>query len=201
MFFLKTFFSFLLVFTFSFSAQAKRLLILGDSLTEGYGVSRESAYPSLLEKKIQVAHKNWSVINAGVSGATSANGISQLKWQLKKKPDLILLCLGANDGLRGLKIDQLEKNLSMTIELAQKEKIPILLMGMKMPPNYSKTYVDQFDAVYPRIAKKYSIPLLPFLLEGVGARPELNQADGIHPNEKGHRIVAETVFQFVKGYL
>ena len=201
MFFLKPIFFLFLALTFSFSAQAKRLLILGDSLTEGYGVSQASSYPSLLEKKIQVDHKDWTVINAGVSGATSANGISQLRWQLKRKPDLILLCLGANDGLRGLKTEELEKNLSATIELAKKAKIPILLLGMKMPPNYSKTYTDQFDAVYPRVAKKYSIPLMPFLLANVGGHADLNQADGIHPNEKGHKIVAETVYQFVKGYL
>lgn len=179
----------------------KRLVFLGDSLTEGYGVSRESAFPALIQEKIKADQKDWVVINAGVSGSTSASALSRLRWQLKNKPDLIVLALGSNDGLRGLKIEEMEHNLAETIELAQKEKIKVVLAGMMMPPNYTKKYAEPFRQVFPRLAKKYHLVLIPFLLEGVGARPELNQADGIHPNEKGHVLIADHVYGFLKGLL
>ncbi|MBX2995187.1 MAG: arylesterase [Bdellovibrionaceae bacterium] len=179
----------------------KKLVILGDSLSEGYGVSREAAFPALLEKKIKADGKDWTVINAGISGSTSASAVSRLKWQLKAKPDLIVVALGANDGLRGLKTEELEKNLSAAIEAIQKEKIPVILAGMMMPPNYTKDYADKFAAVYPRVAKKYKIKLIPFLLDKVAGETALNQADGIHPNEKGHVIVADTVYANIKGQL
>jgi acyl-CoA thioesterase-1 len=180
---------------------AKRLLMLGDSLTEGYGVAKQSAYPSLLEKKIQEAGKNWVVINASISGATSASGPARLKWQLKTKPDLMILALGANDGLRGVDVKATEKNLADTIELAQKEKVPVILAGMMMPPNYGKEYGKQFQDIYIHLAKKYKLRKIPFLLEGVAGDSKLNQADGIHPNEKGHRIIADKVYEAIKDLL
>ena len=180
---------------------AKKLLVIGDSLTEGYGVARENAYPAQLEKKIKAEKKDWTVINAGVSGSTSASAVSRLKWQLKSKPDLIILALGSNDGLRGLTTDELEKNLSVAVELAQKEKIPVVLAGMQMPPNYSKDYTDKFKNVFPRIAKKYGLKLIAFLLQDVAGKPELNQPDGIHPNEKGHILIANHLYDELKGLL
>jgi acyl-CoA thioesterase-1 len=194
----------LLSFLFSlscFAANPKRLLMLGDSLTEGYGVAREEAYPAVLEKLIHDAGKNWVVVNAGISGSTTASGVSRLKWQLKTKPDLMILALGANDGLRGLKIEETKKNLAQTIELAQKEKVPVVLAGMLLPPNYGEKYRSDFAKMYVDLAAKYHLRKIPFLLEGVAGKRELNQADGIHPNPEGHKIVAKNVYQAIKDLL
>ncbi len=190
----------LLVFS-SVSFAQQKLVVLGDSLTEGYGVSHEAAYPFLLEKKLQAAGFKWSVINAGVSGSTTASAPSRLKWLLKTKPAAVLLVLGANDGLRGLKPVESEKNLANAIELLQKEKVKVILGGLYMPPNYGKDYTEQFKKIYSSLAKKYKIPLVPFVLENVAGDPKLNQADGIHPNEEGHKVVAEHIFQSIKGLL
>lgn len=185
----------------SVSFAAKRIVFLGDSLTEGYGVAREAAYPSLIQEKIKADKLDWVVVNAGVSGSTSASALSRLRWQLKNKPDIVVLALGANDGLRGLKVSEMEKNLAETIELAQKEKVRVILVGMLMPPNYTREYAKDFREVFPRLAKKYHVPLIPFLLDGVAIHPELNQADGLHPNEKGHVIIADRVYAAIRRYL
>jgi acyl-CoA thioesterase-1 len=198
----RSLFVFLLTLFLFPAAFAKKLLVLGDSLTEGFGVAKEMAYPALLEKKLRAGGQDWTVINAGISGSTSASAVSRLKWQLKNKPDVLLLALGANDGLRGLKTDELEKNLAATIELAQKENIPVILVGMMMPPNYSKDYTEKFKAVYPRLAKKYRVKkFIPFLLEGVGGVTSLNQSDGIHPNEKGQEAIADHLYEQLKDVL
>jgi len=179
-------------------ASAKTLLILGDSLTEGLGVAKEKAYPALVEKKLKAAGKDITVINGGNSGSTTASGPSRLRWHLKAKPDALLLALGANDGLRGLDLTESEKNLSQTIALAQEKKLKVILAGMKVPPNYGKEYSDRFEKMFETLAKQHKVPLIPFLLKDVGGVRSLNQADGIHPNEKGHEIIAETVFEEVK---
>lgn len=181
--------------------QPRKLLMLGDSLTEGLGVAREQAYPALVEKKIKADGKNWVVINAGISGSTSASGPSRMKWQLKAKPDMVLIALGANDGLRGFKVTDIEKNLSAVIEMAQKEKVTVILAAMMMPPNYGEQYRKDFEALYPKLAKKYNIMLLPFFLKDVAGQSALNQADGVHPNEKGYIIIANNVYQAIKGML
>jgi acyl-CoA thioesterase I len=124
-----------------------------------------------------------------------------MRWLLKSKPDLVLLALGANDGLRGLKVSELEKNLSETILIAQKEKVSVVLAGMQMPPNYGEKYTTEFAAAFPKIAKKYKIKLIPFLLEGVAADSKLNLADGVHPNEKGHQVLADSVYKALKDIL
>lgn len=191
----------LFTFTYSVALAEKRLVILGDSLTEGYGVAKEQAYPSLLEKKIRESGKDWKVINAGISGSTSAGSDKRLQWLIKNKIDLLIIALGANDGLRGLKIEATQKNLSTTIELAKKNKIPLVLAGMLMPPNYGKDYTKKFENLFQDLKKKYNIVLIPFLLDKVGGEIQLNQADGIHPNEKGHQIIAETVYQSIKDLL
>lgn len=201
------YFLFLLMsFWFSFSSLAadpakSKLVVLGDSLTEGYGVSRLQAYPALLEKKIQADGKSWSVVNAGISGATSASGPSRMRWQMKMKPQMVIVALGANDGLRGLSVESTEKNLSQTIEIAQKEKVKVILAGMMLPPNYGAKYTKDFQEIYNRLAKKYQLQKIPFLLDGVAGNPKLNLADGIHPNEKGHEIIAGHVFDAIKGLL
>lgn len=192
-----------LIFIQYSSAQSptKRLLILGDSLTEGYGIALSAAYPALLEKKIKASGKNWDVINAGISGSTSASGPSRLKWQLKTKPDIMILALGANDGLRGIDVKATEKNLADTIELAKNAKVTVILAGMLLPPNYGADYRKKFESIYHHLAKKYQLKKIPFLLEGVAGHPELNLADGIHPNEKGHQIISELVYKNIKDLL
>lgn len=188
------------------SAQAQKvstLVIVGDSLTEGYGVTRDKSYPALLEKKLNAAggSKKWKVINAGISGSTSASGMSRLKWQMKSKPDVILIALGANDGLRGTKPEVTEKNIAEMIEATQKEKIPVILAAMQMPPNYGPGFTKRYAEIFPALAKKYKVPMIPFMLDKVAGDPKLNLADGIHPNEKGYEIVAETFYNSIKGIL
>lgn len=182
--------------------QENRLVVIGDSLTEGYGVSKDSAFPALLEKKIQAdGKKNWVVVNSGITGATTASALGRVKWVFKSKPKLLLLILGGNDGLRGLKVEESEKNLSLAIELAQKENVPVILGGLYMPPNYGKDYTDKFKKMYVELAKKFKVPLIPFVLDKVAGDSKYNLADGIHPNEAGHKIIAETIYREIKDML
>lgn len=196
-------FLFLLILTFSsLSFAQKKLVVLGDSLTEGYGVAKEAAFPAVLEKKLHEAgKKEWTVINAGVSGSTTASGVSRMKWVFKSKPDAVILALGANDGLRGLKIEDSEKHLAQAIEYAQGQKVKVILGGLYMPPNYGKAYTDQFKKMYETLAKKYKVTFIPFILDKVAGNPKYNLADGIHPNEEGHKIIADNVFTALKGAL
>ncbi len=195
-----------LLMLFSFSVQAlpsstKKLVIIGDSLTEGFGVRRELAFPSLLQKKIDAAKKNWRVINSGISGSTSASAPSRVTWHLKQKPELIILALGANDGLRGSSVKAMEENLNKAAELAKKAGVKIILAGIQVPPNYGSAYATSFQEVFARVAQKSDIPLIPFLLEKVAGEKNLNLEDGIHPNEKGHAVISETVFTAIQKYL
>lgn len=190
---------FLFLCLFSITAQAQTILFLGDSLTEGYGINPDYAFPALIEKKVKEAgHKEAVIINGGVSGSTTASGLKRLQWYSKRKPTIMVLALGANDGLRGLKVDQSEKNLKSIIEAAQKSEIKVILAGMKMPTNYGEDYRKKFEAIYPKLAKEYKLPLIPFLLENVGGVSKLNLPDGIHPNPEGHKILAETVWKVLK---
>lgn len=180
----------------------KKLIVLGDSLTEGFGVAKEAAFPALLQKKLHDAKKNdWVVVNAGVSGSTTASAISRMKWLFKTKPDVVLLALGANDGLRGLKVEDSQKNLAEAIEYAQKQKVRVILGGLYMPPNYGAGYTDKFKNMYSSLAKKYQLTFVPFILEKVAGNPKYNLADGIHPNEEGHKIIADNVYEVLKGAL
>lgn len=179
-----------------------RIVFLGDSLTEGYGISKEDAFPNQVEKNLKAAgYSNIEVIQAGISGSTSASAESRLRWHLKRRPQILILALGANDGLRGLPVSETQKNLSKTIQLAQKEKIQILLVGMKMPPNYGKEYTTEFEAMYSRLGREFQVLRVPFLLQGVAGHRELNQEDGIHPNEKGHLKIAEQLTPYLKKIL
>jgi acyl-CoA thioesterase-1 len=175
-----------------------RVLILGDSLTEGLGVSKEQAYPALLETSLKKRFPQITVVNAGISGSTSASAESRLKWQLKNKPDLLVLALGANDGLRGLPVEAMKSNLEKTIKLAQENKIRVILAGMKIPMNYGEPYRKSYEKVFSDLAKKYSLPFVPFLLEGVGGNPAMNIADGIHPNPEGHKKIAATLTPYIE---
>lgn len=182
----------------STSVMAQTILFLGDSLTEGYQLSKEEAFPALIEKELKKEYKKIKVINGGVSGATSASGMKRMDWYLKAKPDFLVLALGANDGLRGMKVTETEKNLSSVIEKAQQRGITVILAGMKMPTNMGEPYRTHFENIFPKIAKKYSVKLIPFILEGVGGRPEFNLPDGIHPNPKGHEIMAKTILKVLE---
>ncbi len=193
-----------LIFSNSFAQNSaqKKLIVLGDSISEGYGVAKEASYPVLLEKKLHDAgKKDWSIVNASVSGSTTASAISRMKWIFKSKPNSVFLALGANDGLRGLKVEESEKNLAAAIEYAQAEKVRVILGGLYMPPNYGKEYTDKFKKMYETLAKKYKLIFVPFILDKVAGNPKYNQADGIHPNEEGHKIIAETLFTALKGAL
>jgi len=195
----------LFIFTFSFfisafsaiAVEGKRILIIGDSLTEGYGVAKNKAYPHqlllLLKKKYKI-----TVVNAGSSGSTSAGAFTRLRWHLRAKPDILILALGGNDGLRGVKPAATKKNLAKTIRLAQKSKILVYLAGMKMPHNYGKDFRLAFEKIYKELIKEYKIKEIPFLLEGVGGRKEFNLPDGIHPNELGHKIIAKNLAKIIE---
>ena len=171
---------------------ANTILFLGDSLTEGLGVTKENAFPKLVETLIQKElKKNITVINGGVSGSTSSDGLARLKWYLKKKPYIVFLALGANDGLRGLNLKQSQKNLEEIVEYAQKSKAKVLLAGMRIPPNYGPQYVEDFKKIYQELKNKYNLKTMPFLLDGVAGVKNMNQRDGIHPNEEGHIMIAD----------
>jgi acyl-CoA thioesterase-1 len=189
-----------LLFSCALFAQNK-LIVLGDSLTEGYGVAKDAAFPALIEKKLNESGQNWSVINAGVSGSTTASGVSRMKWVFKSKPQAVLLILGANDGLRGLKVPESEKNLAAAIEYAKSQNVKVILGGLYMPPNYGKEYTASFKKMYEDLAKKYKLPFIPFVLDKVAGDPKYNLADGIHPNEAGHKLIADNIYAVLKGAL
>ena len=197
----KALFLVLMMFLSVQAEAAKKLIILGDSLTEGYGVAQEAAFPAIVQKKFVVDKSEWVIQASGSSGSTSASAIGRMKWLAKDKPDAILILLGSNDGLRGFKPEETEKNLAEAIQWAQKIKIKIILGQLHVPPNYGKDYEKKFSAIYTRLAKKFKIPLAPFLLDNVAGKSELNQVDGIHPNEKGHAIVAENMYLYLKSEL
>ena len=170
------------------------LLLLGDSLAAGYGLPPEAGFAALLQERLRAAGYPYRVVNAGVSGDTSAGGLARLDWLLRQRVDVLLLELGANDGLRGQDPALLRDNLAQIIERVQARGITVILAGMQMPANYGADYRRRFAAVFPELARKYKLALIPFLLDGVAMHPELNQPDGIHPNEAGARIVADTVW-------
>lgn len=179
--------------------KANTILFLGDSLTEGLGVNKEDAFPKLVETLIQTElKKDITVINGGVSGSTTSDGLARLKWYLKKKPYIVLLALGANDGLRGLDLKESQKNLEEIIKYAQESNAKVLLAGMLIPPNYGTEYSERFKKMYQQIKIKYKLKSMPFLLDGIAGKKEFNQRDGIHPNEEGHKYIAKKVFEFIK---
>lgn len=184
-------------------AKDLRILCLGDSLTEGYMLSPNEAWPALVEKELRAKGYKVNLINAGTSGSTAASGPSRLKWHLrgKDRPDIMILALGANDGLRGLDLASTKKNLSTTIQQAKAVGMTVLLAGMRMPPNYGDSYTAAFQKLFVDLASEEKIPLIPFLLAGVGGEPKLNLADGIHPNAEGYKIIAKTVLEHLEPML
>jgi acyl-CoA thioesterase-1 len=176
------------------SVAGPKIVFLGDSLTEGYEVDAKSAFPALVAERLRT--RGWpeiEVVNAGVSGSTSASAVSRLRWQLRGKPDLVVLALGANDGLRGIDTQTTKKHLAEAIDVARGEEVVVLLAGMKMPPNYGGDYTQAFESLFSELAAEKGVALIPFLLDGVAARTELNLPDGIHPNADGYSVIADTV--------
>lgn len=184
-----------IVIAFFIQTKPKVILFFGDSLTAGYGLSPDEAFPTLTGQQLTKNGKNVKIVNAGLSGETSAGGLSRIDWVLRQPIDVFVLELGANDGLRGLPVDQTKKNLQAIIDKvkAKNPAVKVVVVGMMVPPNMGSTYSSQFTAVFPELAKKNKASLLPFLLEGVAGDEKLNQADGIHPNIEGHKIVATNV--------
>ena len=176
---------------------SNKIIFLGDSLTAGYGIESKQAYPALVEKALREDGHDISVVNAGISGSTSASAVSRLQWLIRAHgaPRILVLALGTNDGLRGQSTDKAEGHLRKTIELAQESGSHVLLGGMKIPSNYGIKYSKSFEAMYNKLSEIPGVSTIPFLLEGVAMRPELNLPDRIHPNAAGHRIMAQTVLQ------
>jgi acyl-CoA thioesterase-1 len=175
-------------------AARPRIVVLGDSLTAGLGIPVANAYPSLLQQRVDAAGLRFEVVNAGVSGDTSAGGLSRLDWALQGDVRLLIVALGGNDGLRGLPVEQLRRNLAAIIERARTRGIAVILAGMEAPPNFGRDYIVAFHQVYPSVAAEYHVAFVPFLLEGVAGHADLNQNDGLHPTAAGARVVADNVW-------
>ena len=184
------------------AAAAKTVVVLGDSLAAGYGLDRTEAFPALLQRKVNELGLRFQVVNAGVSGDTSAGGLRRLDWLLKRPVNVLVIELGGNDGLRGLSATALKQNLQSIIERtrAKYPGVKIVLAGMKMPSNFGE-YATQFERVYSELAKEENVALVPFLLEGVGGQPALNLPDGIHPTAEGQKVLAENVWRVLKPVL
>lgn len=174
-----------------------RIVAFGDSLTAGLGVSPDQSYPAQLQRRLREAGYPHEVINAGVSGDTTTGGLRRLDWILKSRPSMVILELGANDGLRGQPLSLMASNLAKIIDGLQQAGVEVVLAGMQIPPNYGLDYTTGFASLFEQLARNHSATLIPFFLEGVAARKESNQADGIHPTAEGYRIVAETVFDVI----
>ena len=184
----------------SLETASKVILFFGNSLTAGMGLDPEDAFPAVIQNKLDSLQLDYEVINAGLSGETTASGKNRLSWVLNQKVDVFVLELGANDGLRGIPLEETRKNLQAIIETVQ-EKNPntiIVLAGMQIPPNMGKAYTTEFRNIFPELAEKNNAALIPFLLKDVAGNPELNQEDGIHPTIAGQKIVANNVWEILK---
>ncbi|GJM27947.1 MAG: hypothetical protein DHS20C17_05820 [Cyclobacteriaceae bacterium] len=179
------------------------ILFFGNSLTAGFGLEPEYSFPSLIQQNLDSLSLSFKVINAGLSGETTASGVNRIEWVLREPVQIMVLELGANDGLRGIDPAETSKNLQKIVDLAQAKhpEIKIILAGMEAPPNMGASYIERFRAVFSDLAKQNNLPLIPFLLEGVAGEPELNLDDGIHPNEQGHKIVADNVWEVLEPLL
>ena len=177
------------------TAHAEPVIVaLGDSITAGLGVAADEAYPALLEARLRRDGYAYRVVNAGVSGDTTAGGLRRVDWVLRAQPEIVILALGANDGLRGQSPKTTRANLEAIVARLTAAGARVLLAGMRMPPNYGEAFTRQFEAVFPAVARRANVALVPFLLDGVAADPTLNQADGLHPNAAGHRVIADRLW-------
>ena len=178
-----------------------KIVVLGDSLTAGLGLLDTQSFPSLLQRKIDTDGFEFEVVNGGVSGDTSAGGLRRLEWVLQEDVRVLIVALGANDGLRGLSAAEMKRNLEQIIETARARQVLVILAGMEAPPNYGAQYATSFRQVYRDLALQYRVPFIPFLLDKVAGQPALNQTDGIHPNQAGAAVVADTVWSVLKPML
>lgn len=176
------------------AAGAGVITVLGDSLTAGLGVAADEAFPELLQARLQREGYDYRVVNAGVSGDTSAGGLRRVDWVLKSKPDVVVVALGANDGLRGQSPAALRDNLEAIIARLRAAGVQVLLAGMQMPPNYGAEYTKEFAAVFGEVARRTRVAFVPFLLDGVAAEPRFLLPDGLHPNAAGHRVIADKLW-------
>lgn len=176
------------------SGERPSIVAFGDSLTAGLGVPPDQSYPMRLQRTLDAAGYAYRVVNAGVSGETTAGGARRVSWVLKSKPAIVILELGGNDGLRGLSLQETKANLERIIQQLQQASVTVVLAGMKLPPNYGKDYTDGFESLYQALAKQYHLALIPFFLDGVAGSSSLNQADGIHPTGEGYRIIVDKIF-------
>jgi len=183
------------------AAEKARLLILGDSLTAGYGLPSEDSFPARLQDALEREGISVDVINAGVSGDTTAGGLARLDWALADRPSHVLVALGANDGLRGLDPALTESNLEQIIQRLQQAGVKVMLAGMYAPPNLGREYGEAFNGMYPKLADRYDVPLYPFFLEEVATVPELNQADGIHPNARGVDVMVQNIVPSLRAFI
>jgi acyl-CoA thioesterase-1 len=180
------------------------IIFFGNSLTAGYGVEAEEAFPGLIQKRLDSLGYDYNVINAGVSGETTASGLSRVEWVVKRQPvEIFVLELGGNDGLRGIKPEETDKNLRAIIDKVRAihPEVKILLAGMMVPPNMGQAYAEEFQKLFPKIAEDKNVNLIPFLLKDVGGEADLNQPDGIHPTPEGHKIVAKTVWKYLQSLI
>lgn len=173
------------------------IAVLGDSLTAGFGVAADEAFPARLQARLQREGYDYRVVNAGVSGDTTAGGLRRVNWVLRAKPDVVVVALGANDGLRGQPPAAMRSNLEAIIARLRASGAQILLAGMRMPPNYGAEYTGQFAAVFPEVARRTGVALMPFLLDGVAAEPRFLQPDGLHPSAAGHQIMADRLWPYL----
>jgi acyl-CoA thioesterase-1 len=180
---------------------AGTIVAVGDSLTAGYGVKDEDAYPAQLEKKLQAAGFNWRIVNAGISGETSSGTLSRVAWIVKLKPDIVILETGANDGLRGIDPQVTQKNISETVRLLKENHVTVILAGMRMVTSMGQDYTRSFAAMYPAVAKQHDLVLIPFFLQGVAGNPALNQEDGLHPLPEGYRIITTMIYPYLHSIL
>jgi acyl-CoA thioesterase I len=185
------------------AAESRTLVFFGDSITAGYGLDPDEAYPAVIQRKLTESHRPWLVVNAGLSGETTTGGLRRLDWILRQPADMFVIELGGNDGLRGIPPSASRANLQAMMERirARYPNVILVLAGMQLPANLGPEHTREFAAMYPELAQAQHAVLIPFLLEGVGGVPALNQADGIHPTPEGHCMVAETVWKVIKDLL
>ena len=180
------------------TAPAATIVCLGDSLTAGHGLDEDRAFPAVMQRLAAADKLTWTVVNAGVSGDTSAGGLRRVAWLVKGKPDWVFIALGANDGLRGQPASATRDNIVAMVERFRAAGVKVALGGMRMPTNYGEDYRTAFAAIFPQIAQEQTVPLLPFFLDGVGGVARLNQADGIHPTAEGQEMIARSVYTFLR---
>jgi acyl-CoA thioesterase-1 len=179
------------------AAEERVIVAFGDSLTAGFGVDPDLAWPAFLQERLAREGYPYRVVNAGVSGDTTAGGLRRVDWVLRAQPEVVVVALGANDGLRHQPVAAMRANLAAIVARLQAAGVRVLLAGMRAPPNYGTEYTQDFQRAFVEVARQAKVPLMPFLLDGVAANPHLNQADGIHPNAEGHRLVAERVWPYL----